>query len=126
MECEAASDVSRMCKCKQLWLQAAGLNVTSVLLYKLDYGPTDTPASSAAAPAPLAAVPIPASASHGLPGNTIAGARLAPAAKVAFVVLDCCAGRLLCPSLRSAGHGLPGNTIASARPAPAAEATCFP
>lgn len=70
-------------------LQAAGLNVTSVLLYKLDYGPTDTPASSAAAPAPLAAVPIPASASHGLPSNTIAGARLAPAAKAM-----CCPGCL--------------------------------
>lgn len=64
-----------------LVLQAAGLNVTSVLLYKLDYGPTDSPASSAAAPAPLAAVPIPASAGHGLPSNTIAGARLAPPSK---------------------------------------------
>ena len=93
-------------------LQAAGLSVTSVLLYKLDYGPTDMQqSSSAAAPAPLAAVPIPASASHGLPTNTIAGAR--PQQRTCgFLLL--LAPLAAVPVPPSAHHGLPTNTIASA------------
>lgn len=59
--------------------QAEGLNVTGVLLYKLDYGPSDAQPASAAAAAPAptaalpAAVPVPTSGGHGLPGGTVAG-----------------------------------------------------
>ncbi|KAK9832694.1 hypothetical protein WJX81_001038 [Elliptochloris bilobata] len=88
-------------------MAAAGLDVTSVLLYKLDYGPTDAQHSpSAAAPAPTAAVPIPASAAHGLPTNTIAAvAASCVAAALALAALFLLVRRFLAARKRTGAEG---------------------